>query len=137
MQVAARTRAPVANDYLDIVRQDGSVIHTLSYCAPLFDESGNVRGVIDACVDITQRKLLEDRLQQAEKYQSLALMAGGIAHDFNNLLTVIIGNAACIAADVTGKSAMAKSVADLGSPPTGLPSWSHSSWHSPDTSGAK
>jgi signal transduction histidine kinase len=113
MQVAARTRAPVANDFLDIVRSDGTVIHTLSYCAPLFDENGNVRGVIDACVDITQRQVLEDRLQQAEKYQSLALMAGGIAHDFNNLLTVIIGNAACIAAEAAPRSTMARSVADL------------------------
>jgi signal transduction histidine kinase len=113
MQVAARTRAPIANDFLDIVRSDGTVIHTLSYCAPLFDENGNVRGVIDACVDITQRQLLEDRLQQAEKYQSLALMAGGIAHDFNNLLTVIIGNAAYIAAEATPRSAMARSIADL------------------------
>jgi signal transduction histidine kinase len=113
MQVAARTGMPVANDFLDIVRSDGTVIHTLSYCAPLFDENGKVRGIIDACVDITQRQLLEDRLQQAEKYQSLALMAGGIAHDFNNLLTVIIGNAACIAADVPGKTAVGRSVADL------------------------
>ena len=49
MQVAARTKSPVANDYLDIVRQDGSVLHTLSYSAPLFDESGEVaRG--DQCL---------------------------------------------------------------------------------------
>lgn len=96
MQTAARTAAPVSNVDLEIVRDDGAVLHTLSYAAPLFDEHGNVRGVINACVDITARKQLESRLQQAEKFQSLALMAGGIAHDFNNLLTVIIGNASSI-----------------------------------------
>jgi signal transduction histidine kinase/sensor domain CHASE-containing protein len=113
MQVAARTHAPVANESLDIVRRDGSVLHTLSYSAPLFDEKGKVRGVINACVDITERTLLTDRLQQAEKYQSLALMAGGIAHDFNNLLTIIIGNAACVAADAQPNSSIEARVADL------------------------
>src|SRR5205823_2439548 len=56
MQVAARTRAPVENQELDIVREDGTAIHTLSYSAPLFDETGAVRGVIDACIDISERK---------------------------------------------------------------------------------
>src|SRR5918912_113605 len=113
MQVAARTKQPVANEYLEIVRADGTVVRTLSYAAPLFDESGNVRGVIDACIDITERKQLEDRLQQAEKYQSLALMSGGIAHDFNNLLTVIMGNAASLALSVPERSSAGRAVADV------------------------
>jgi signal transduction histidine kinase len=113
MQIAARTQAPVADHYLDIVRSDGSVRRTLSYAAPLFDEKGNVRGVINACVDITERKQLEDRLQQAEKYQSLALMAGGIAHDFNNLLTVIMGNAASVAVGVPAHSTAGQALDDV------------------------
>ena len=113
MQVAARTRSSVTNEYFDIVRADGTVLHTLSYCAPLFDEKGAVRGVLNSCVDITERKLLEDRLQQAEKYESLALMAGGIAHDFNNLLTVIIGNASRIAGELPEMSVAGRAAADL------------------------
>jgi signal transduction histidine kinase len=64
-------------------------------------------------VDITERKQLEDRLQQAEKYESLALMAGGIAHDFNNLLTVIIGNASCVASELPERSGAGRAIADL------------------------
>jgi len=113
MQIAARTQAPVADHYLEIVRSDGSVRRTLSYAAPLFDEKGGVRGVINACVDITERKQLEDQLQNAEKYQSLALMAGGIAHDFNNLLTVIMGNAACVASMAPPRSKAGQALEDL------------------------
>ena len=78
------------------VRKDGVHIQVSLTISPIRDRAGNVIAASHSGRDISERKRVEEKLQQTQKLESLGILAGGIAHDFNNLLTGILGNASLI-----------------------------------------
>jgi PAS domain S-box-containing protein len=70
-------------------------------------EAGRVVKLYGAFRDITteknaerEREKLRLKMLEAQKLESLGVLAGGIAHDFNNLLTVVLANASFIRGDI-------------------------------------
>jgi PAS domain S-box-containing protein len=67
--------------------------------SPLRDQDGELIGSLHVARDITElKRAQEERLElarqllQAQKLESLGVLAGGIAHDLNNIMMVILGN---------------------------------------------
>jgi PAS domain S-box-containing protein len=93
-----QTGEPVKNFEWQIIRKDGTrrdVEVSISLMRNSDDHPTGFRGVVQDTTDRRQaedeRKILQERLQRAEKMETLGTLAGGVAHDLNNVLGVIIG----------------------------------------------
>jgi two-component system cell cycle sensor histidine kinase/response regulator CckA len=80
----------VQNVDCQVCRKDGSKIWISVNARPV-RENGVLVGYEGTNTDITERKLLEQQLLQAQKMEAVGRLAGGVAHDFNNMLGVIMG----------------------------------------------
>jgi signal transduction histidine kinase/CheY-like chemotaxis protein len=83
---AAKARGIEASSYEGMVAcRDGGTRHVL------FCNLSRKGRMVTTLLDITEREAMQDRVNRAQKMETLGILAGGIAHNFNNALTSVLG----------------------------------------------
>lgn len=105
MQYTFRGRVPAADGRPRWFSTRGQVLR---------DEAGRAVRIVAVTTDVTERKRAEEeretlarQLQDAQRWESLGVLAGGVAHDFNNILTIVLGSAGMARRDLPNGSPMA------------------------------
>ncbi|MCP4676962.1 MAG: PAS domain-containing protein [Deltaproteobacteria bacterium] len=104
-----------------IVRRDGDEDRIVwAHATPVRNDEGEITSAVAVFPDITEQKLaekenlaLERQILQAQKTESLGVLAGGVAHDFNNLLMGILGNADLALMSMTPETPGRENICDI------------------------
>jgi len=108
LQYILQTLQPTSGVYDDLT---GEGTRWLTRSFPICTPDGAIIAVGHVAMDITEhrrheeaRLMFERRLQEAQRRESIGVLAGGLAHDFNNLLTAISGHAELLSLDLPSES---------------------------------
>jgi PAS domain S-box-containing protein len=86
MQYAIANRTAVSNE-IEIVRADGTVLYVQNDVEPLYDTHGEIYGCVSVVVDLTDRKLAEMGLRDADRRKDEFLAT--LSHELRNPLAPI------------------------------------------------
>ena len=83
--------APRSREMVPHRRPDGKEIHLGVGLSPIHREAGENRGLICLLSDLTEIRLLRDRVALKENLAQLGELSAGIAHEFRNALATLQG----------------------------------------------
>jgi len=86
----------IRHNEVRIRNRNGEVRLCIESSRAIRGPDGKVECYLGTLVDITERRRLQDRLEQAKRIEAIGTMAGGLAHDFNNILAAVVPNAELI-----------------------------------------
>jgi PAS domain S-box-containing protein len=72
---------------------NGQFVHVEHRGFIIRSDDGRALQIVGGITDVSERTMLEQRMLQSQRLESVGKLTGHVAHDFNNLLTVILGNA--------------------------------------------
>ncbi len=113
------TKRPYSIEH-KLLMDDGRIKYVQERCKTDYDSAGNPVKSIGTVQDITENKKVEaenkqlqEKIQQAQKMESVGRLAGGVAHDFNNMLCVIIGHLDLIMEDMNASDPLFSSLEEI------------------------
>jgi PAS domain S-box-containing protein len=74
-----------------LFHKNGTPVDVSLSLTPHLEAPGELVAISSIIRDVTDRRVAEKRLQEAEKLQSVGTLAGGVAHEVNNQMTVVLG----------------------------------------------
>jgi len=87
-----------------ILHKNGDIRWVKEYIQNVCDDTGSPVAIQAIIYDHTDRKSIEEKLQQDQIFKAIASLAGGVAHEFNNALVGITGNLELMVMEMTDET---------------------------------
>jgi len=103
----------MTNFHTERCRKDGSILSVSISVFPIHNQQGEIESIASIIRDTTDTRRIERKMQEADKFESLGVLAGGIAHEFNNLLTGILANVGMAQKEIQACPQAAESLGEI------------------------
>ena len=107
------------------LRQDGSMVEVEVWAGPIRGVDDSVTGVVVMYADLSERKMLEAQLRQAQKLESIGQLAAGLAHEINTPIQYVGDNLRFLQQEFEGLAPLLESYDGLVRAAAGNPAAGH------------